>query len=134
MTLKSYYSQNRLGEKSQWFTLIESESISADKKSDIQDTPWALGLMLEVITSSGSSANFQPRLSTVDDDGNEFNVWAATAAITTDTTTTYIFFPGGAADMDGVTEAVDMPLPRQWRFFLDRTGGSMTVEVHACYL
>lgn len=135
MTLKSYYSQNRLGEKTQWFTLIESQAMAADLASGIQDGPWAFGLLIEIITADGASTpNYQPRIRTADDDGNVINLWAAAAAITTDTTTTYLFFPGGAADMDGITEGADMPVPRQWELFLDKTTGSFTVEVHACYL
>lgn len=134
MTLKSYYSQNRLGEKTQWFTLMASASRNADVRSDIQAGPWAFGLLLEIKVAAASSLSFVPKLETKDDAGNVILLWTAAAAVIADGTVLYLFFPGGAVDADGLTEGADMPVPRQWNLFMDFSAGSGTIEVHACYL
>lgn len=134
MPLESHYSQARLGEKSQWNTIIASQAMAADVRSDIENGPFALGLMIEIIISSAAALSFTPKLETVDDSGNAIVIWSAAAAIIADGTTTFVFFPGGAVDLDGITEDADTPLPRQWRLFLDHTAGTATVEAHACYL
>lgn len=134
MTLKSHYSQEKLGQKGQWFTLMESASQNADVRSDIQDAPFAEGLMLEIIVSSASTLSVTPTLETVDDSGNVMAIWTAAAAVTADGTVIYVFYPGAAADLDGITEDADTPLPRQWNLFIDFGTGSATIEVHACYL
>lgn len=136
MSLKSTYSQEKLKEKGQWFTLMESQSLAADLRSGVQDAPNARGLILEIITSSGADTpNYNPELETVDEDGNSITLWNPAASISTDTTTTYVFYPGWTVgDFDAITEGADVPLPRTWRLFFDKTTGSFTVEVHACYL
>jgi len=135
MSLTSAYSQEKLGEKGQWFTLMASASQNADVRSDIQDAPFSHGVLLEIIVSSASTLSVTPTLETVDDSGNVLAIWTAAAAVTADGTVTYLFYPGWtAADYDGITEGADVPLPRQWNLFIDFGTGSATIEVHACYL
>ncbi len=122
-------------EKSAWFTLMESQSVAADTRSAVQANGSAVGVIISIVTSSGASTpNITPKLETVDDAGNVISLWSASAAITTDTTSVYVFTPGGATGFGAVTEDVDCLIPREWQLFLDRSTGSFTVEVHACYL
>jgi hypothetical protein len=135
MNIDTQY-QIEKGEKSSWFTVLESQSLTADVRSDVQKNLHAQGLLLEIITSAGSgSPIFTPVLETVDPDGNKIALWTAAATITTNTSTIFLFYPGAASDADGVTEDADMPIPREWNLFLDWTSGtSVTVVAHACYL
>jgi hypothetical protein len=87
-------------------------------------------LILNVVTSSkASSASLVVKIQGKDIAGNYYDLpGAATAAITTNTTTTLIVGPGITASANA---AVNVPLPPVWRAVYTISGGTFVTGVYA---
>jgi hypothetical protein len=129
--------QERLGEKTDWFTLLALElATEASRTSDLQRCTKAQGVMLEVVTNAkAGTVTFTPQVLVPDAAGGADVVVGAFTAISSSGTNILVFHPT-AADM-GAEDKVGT-LPRDWRLKLLYSGAStanvMDSAVYARYI
>lgn len=130
-------SQEQLGEKSDWFTLLTLQlATEATRTSDLQRCTKAQGVMLEVVTNAEAGAvTFTPKILVPDAAGGSDIVVASFSAISSSGTNILVLHPT-AADM-GAEDKVGT-LPRDWKLELTYSGAStanvMDSAVYARYI
>lgn len=136
--------QGKAAQNSDVFTVTPlvttSDAINTNYDGNIQDNPGASGVLVIVKlgTEVGTCA-LTPNLITYTSSGGVI-LLDTPAALTAAGTYTYIWYPGGAAGLDGagVTAALAGPLPRKWNIRLAKTTGdsdqNFPAEVEAMYL
>jgi hypothetical protein len=111
-------------------TLRTATVLSGNENLADENTPYNRGVIITVVTTSEvSSGSLVVKLQGKTKLGTYYDLpGAATAAITTETTTTLVVAPGVAA-----TANVSVPcaLPRVWRAVLTISGGTFVTAVTA---
>jgi hypothetical protein len=111
-------------------TLRAASVLSGNENLADQDSPYHRGIILTIVTATEVSAgSLVAKIQGKTLAGTYYDLpGAATAAITTETTTTLVLRPGVAA-----TANVSVPcgLPRVWRVVLTISGGTFVTTVSA---
>jgi hypothetical protein len=133
--------QNDNGEKTEWFEVLPAQLLSTATRTSQEFTMKArgqqAGMAIVVVTANeAGTASFTPELATVVA-GADVKFWTAAAAITTDTTSKYLIYPGAGTNAL-YTEIKSTPIPRTWKLILTYAGTPATdkidTKVYACYL
>jgi len=111
-------------------TIRTAATLTTSENGTAQSTPYNRGAIISVTTSSkASSASLVVKLQGQNAAGTWYDLTgAATAAITTDTTTTLAIGPGIAASAN---VSVNGMLPLVWRAVFTISGGTFTVGCYA---
>jgi hypothetical protein len=111
-------------------TLRTAATLATSDNGVAQDSPYHRGVVLTVTTTAkASSASLVVKLQGQNNVGTWYDLpGAATAAITTETTTVLVMRAGVAATAN---VSVPAPLPRAWRAVYTISGGTFTVGVYA---
>lgn len=118
-------SQERLGERTDWFTLLALElATEATRTSTLQRCTNAAGIMLEVITNNEAGAvTFTPKILVPDAAGGSDIAIVTFTAISASGTNILVLHPA-ATDM-GNEDKVGV-LPRDWKLELTYAGADTT--------
>lgn len=111
-------------------TLRANAALPVSENLADQNSPYHRGVIVNVVTTNkASSASLVAKIQGKTKLGAYYDLpGAATAAITTNTTTTLVMRPGVAATANA---SVPQPLPRQWRVVLTLSGGTYDASVTA---
>ncbi len=138
MDLQAVTTQEFLGEKTDWFTLLANETQSeASRTSGVQRATKAAGVLLQVVTNAkAGTVTFTPQIQVPSAEDPTVGVTiAAFTAISASGTNILVFHPT-AADM-GAEDKVGT-LPREWLLKMLYTGADTTnrmdTAVYARYI
>jgi hypothetical protein len=139
-------SQKRtIGENTELFEILPSAVLDlasgGNRDIEVISNPKAYGAIVIVkLDAEVGTAGVTPQLFINDEDGNNL-VIRSEAELTASGTYVYVYAPGattGGYNGVGVTMAVDIHLPREWGFRLNKstgnTGQTFTAEAHGVYL
>lgn len=120
-------------------TLLTSSARTADATVAFTNEYWKGVLLIYDVTAGSATPSVTPKIQIQDPVTSTWlDYWTAAAAVTATTATTlrYLIYPGAnETEPTTITEAVNLPLPRSCRLFMDHgDADSQTYSVTAMYL